>query len=138
MSDLQRFIDAQKAAYPLALAEIKKGKKTGHWMWYIFPQIQGLGLSETTRFNPIKDRTEAEALLEDPVLGKRLIEISNALLELETKDAHGIFGSPDDSKLKSCMTLFSQLNNTDPVFQLVLNKFFQGNADEKTLQLLDT
>lgn len=106
-------------------------------MWYIFPQIQGLGLSETSKFYAIEDRAEATAFLEDPVLGKRLIEISNALLELETHDARRIFGSPDDNKLKSCMTLFSQINNTDPVFQLVLNKFFQGNADEKTLQLLD-
>ncbi|MBX0289501.1 DUF1810 domain-containing protein [Hymenobacter sp. HSC-4F20] len=133
---LQRFLDAQKTAYPAALAEIKRGRKTSHWMWYIFPQIQGLGFSETSRFYGIKDRQEAEEYLQHPVLGPRLVEISQALLALPGTNATAIFGSPDDVKLKSSMTLFSCVPNADPVFEHVLDKFFHGDPDGKTLQLL--
>ena len=135
-NDLNRFIDAQKRDYALALSEIKNGRKQSHWMWYIFPQIHGLGFSETSRFYSIKNMQEAETFLNHPVLGQRLIEICNELLKSQTNDAHKIFGSPDDVKLKSSMTLFSLLPNTNPVFQSVLDKFFNGEKDDKTLQII--
>ncbi|UOQ71058.1 DUF1810 domain-containing protein [Hymenobacter cellulosilyticus] len=135
-SDLQRFITAQSSDYATALAEIKAGRKRSHWMWYIFPQIQGLGFSETAKFYAIRDQQEAEAYRQHPVLGARLVEISQALLGLPGADANRIMGSPDDIKLKSSMTLFGALSGADPVFQQVLDKFFGGAADTKTLQLL--
>jgi uncharacterized protein (DUF1810 family) len=133
---LNRFLTAQERDYETALAEIKSGRKRSHWMWYIFPQIAGLGYSETSKFYAIKDRQEAEAYLSHPVLGQRLIEISNALLELEDNHAARIFGSPDDMKLKSSMTLFATLPSTDPVFTHVLAKYFNGIQDWVTLNLL--
>jgi uncharacterized protein (DUF1810 family) len=132
---LKRFLNAQEADYQVALSEIRKGKKRSHWMWYIFPQIQGLGYSETSKFYAIKDIREAESFLDHPVLGSRLVAICNELLQLTGNDAHGIFGSPDDVKLKSSMTLFAALN-ANPVFQMVLDKYFKGAKDHKTLQLL--
>ena len=135
-SSLQRFLDAQAANYQDALAEINSGRKRTHWMWYVFPQIQGLGLSETARFYALTDAQEAEALLQHPVLGARLLEISNALLQLKSNDAHAILGSPDDLKLKSCMTLFASLQK-NPVFQAVLDKFYAGEPDEKTLRIIN-
>lgn len=134
--NLQRFLDAQETEYPRALGEIKNGKKQSHWMWYVFPQIQGLGISSTSRFYGIKDLQEAQAYLEHPVLGSRLIIICQELLNLESQDARAILGSPDDVKLKSSMTLFSALPNTNPIFQSVLEKFYQGNQDLKTLQII--
>jgi len=105
-------------------------------MWYVFPQIQGLGLSETAKFYAIKNLTEAEEYIKHPVLGKRLVEISKALLSLDGNDPHYIFGSPDDMKLQSSMTLFTSLANTDPAFAAVLDKFFNGQKDERTLRIL--
>ncbi len=137
MNDLKRFLDAQANDYERALAEIKCGRKQTHWMWYIFPQIAGLGFSETSRFYAVKDRTEAELYLAHPVLGARLVRISEALLEIEDKTANQIFGNPDDVKLKSSMTLFGALKNTNPVFQNVLDKYFNGINDPRTLQLID-
>ncbi|PJJ60552.1 DUF1810 domain-containing protein [Hymenobacter chitinivorans] len=134
--DLQRFLSAQATDYATALTEIRNGRKRSHWMWYIFPQLQGLGFSETARFYAIKDQQEAEAYLHHPVLGPRLVEISRTLLGLDSSDATHVFGSPDDVKLKSCMTLFATLKGADPVFKQVLDKFFQGAADAKTLLLL--
>ena len=134
--NLQRFIDAQKNVYPLALEEIKNGRKQSHWMWFIFPQIHGLGFSATSKLYAIKDNQEAEAFLKHPLLGSRLITISNELLKLNSNDAHTIFGSPDDMKLQSSMTLFSSLKNAGPVFDLVLQKFFKGIKDRNTLQRL--
>jgi uncharacterized protein (DUF1810 family) len=122
--------------YPIALAEIKNGRKRSHWMWYIFPQITGLGFSSTSQFYAIKDIDEANAYLKHPVLGYRLVEITTALLELPTNDARQIFGFPDDMKLRSSVTLFLQIKNASPVFQKVLNKFFNGQPDEQTLQIL--
>jgi uncharacterized protein (DUF1810 family) len=136
-NNLERFIAAQSKDYEVALSEIKNGRKQSHWMWYIFPQIQGLGLTETSRFYAIKDIGEAEEFLEHPVLGSRLVSISRELLKLNSNDAHEIFGSPDDLKLKSSMTLFSSVNNADPVFKLVINKFFNGSMDRKTLEIID-
>lgn len=134
---LQRFIDAQKTDYKIALSEIKSGKKRSHWMWYIFPQIHGLGFSETSKFYALKSVDEAKEYLSHPVLGKRLIDISQSLLGLSTDNAHSIFGSPDDVKLKSSMTLFASLPNADQVFQSVLEKFFYGEKDDKTLKIIN-
>lgn len=135
-NSLQRFLDVQQRDYETALAEIKAGRKQSHWMWYIFPQIQGLGYSETSKYYAIKNREEATAYLNHSVLGKRLEEICNALLETKTADAYKIFGSPDDVKLKSSMTLFDAVAGGQSVFQKVLHKFFEGRKDETTLQLL--
>ncbi len=136
MNDLKRFLEAQEDDFATALAEIRGGRKRSHWMWYIFPQIAGLGFSSTSKFYAIKDRSEAENYLAHPVLGKQLIEISNAMLEVEGKTANQIFGSPDDAKLKSSMTLFGALENANPIFQKVLDKYFGGAKDLRTLELL--
>ncbi|ALW86376.1 calpastatin [Hymenobacter sedentarius] len=133
---LQRFLDAQAEAYPTALAEIQRGKKQSHWMWYIFPQLQGLGFSSTAQYYGLTGAREAEAFLQHPVLGPRLVRISEALLGLPGNDATRILGSPDDVKLRSCMTLFASLPHAHPVFQQVLAKFFQGQQDPSTLRLL--
>ena len=137
MNDLKRFLDAQENDFERALAEIKRGRKQSHWMWYIFPQIAGLGSSETSRFYAVKTLAEAELYLAHPVLGARLVEISEALLEIEGKTANQIFDSPDDMKLKSSMTLFGALKNTNPIFQSVLDEYFNGTNDLRTLQLID-
>jgi uncharacterized protein (DUF1810 family) len=136
MDDLQRFIDAQESDYANALAEIKKGRKRTHWMWYIFPQILGLGFSEMSKRYAIKDLDEAEAYINHPILGQRLIEICSELLKLQSNDAHEIFGSPDDMKLRSSMTLFAALPDAYPVFKSVIDKFFNGAMDGATLRLL--
>ncbi len=106
-------------------------------MWYVFPQMANLGFSSTSKFYGIKDRSEAESYLSHPVLGERLIEISAALLEVEGKTANQIFGSPDDMKLKSSMTLFGALKNTNPVFRKILDTYFDGAEDQRTLELID-
>src|ERR1700760_1684077 len=100
---LKRFTEAQENTYAAAFSEIQLGKKKSHWMWFIFPQIAGLGFSETSRYYAIRDLREAESFLKHPVLGPRLINISRELLKLKTNDAHQVFGNPDDLKLKSCM-----------------------------------
>ncbi|MFI5157467.1 MAG: DUF1810 domain-containing protein [Sphingobacteriales bacterium] len=133
---LERFLNAQKADYAIAFSEIKNGRKRSHWMWYIFPQIQGLGFTETSKYYAIKNIGEAEAFLNHSILGDRLVAISKELLNVKESDANKIFGSPDDIKLKSSMTLFSALSKTDPVFQLVLDKFFNGEKDMATLQII--
>ena len=137
MNDLKRFLDAQEDDFEIALSEVKNGSKQSHWMWYIFPQIKGLGFSSMANFYAIKTKAEAENYLEHPILGKRLIEISNALLEVEGKTAHQIFDSPDDMKLKSSMTLFGALENTNPIFQSVLDKYFNSIKDQRTLELIN-
>jgi uncharacterized protein (DUF1810 family) len=134
--DLKRFTDAQQSDYAAALSEIKNGHKRSHWMWYVFPQIHGLGISSTSRYYAIKDIREAEAYLAHSVLGKRLIEISNELLKLPADNANTVFGSPDDMKLRSSMTLFASVPNADKVFQKVLDKFFRGEKDQLTLRQL--
>jgi len=134
--NLKKFLDAQDKSYEKALSEIKNGQKKSHWIWYIFPQIKGLGFSETSKFYAIEDLEEATAFLKDPVLGKRLVQISQELLDLKNLSARQIFGSPDDMKLKSSMTLFSAIETTHPVFHEVLDKFFNGTMDEKTLSIL--
>ena len=136
MSDLQRFKDAQHKDYETALAEVKAGRKRSHWMWYIFPQIAGLGFSETSRHYALKNLDEAQDYLNHPVLGGRLVEICTELLKLPTNNPTQIFGTPDDMKLRSCVTLFAALPNTYSVFQQVLAQFFNGEEDSATLKLL--
>ncbi|WP_320937389.1 DUF1810 domain-containing protein [Enterocloster lavalensis] len=135
MDGLERFVQAQADSYARALREIKSGRKTSHWMWYIFPQLSGLGHSQTARYYAIRDRAEAEAYLAHPVLGKRLLEISSELLKLESSDATAVMGWPDDLKLKSSMTLFS-LVSREPVFRQVLEKYFRGEEDAYTVQAI--
>ena len=134
--NLQRFITAQQTDYATALAEIKQGLKRSHWIWYIFPQIAGLGFSETSKHYALQNAEEAEAYLNHPVLGTRLIEICSELLKLPTNNATQVFGTPDDMKLRSCVTLFASLPDADPVFKQVLDKFFGGEGDKLTIQIL--
>ncbi len=134
--ELKRFLDAQSGDYNRALGEIRNGKKQSHWMWYIFPQITGLGYSETAKFYALHNLEEARAYLEHPVLGSRLIDISQAVLIIEGKTANQILGSPDDLKLHSCMTLFSRVEHAHPVFAAVLDRYYGGLPDQRTLALL--
>jgi len=136
-TQLKRFLEAQEGHYEKALAEITNGAKRSHWMWFIFPQVKGLGFSSASQLYGIKDLKEAEAYLKHPVLGPRLISICRLLLDLETTNANKIFGSPDDLKLKSSMTLFAAAKNSDLVFQQVLQKFFQGKMDDQTITILN-
>lgn len=133
---LQRFVSAQQNTYSRALEEIKEGCKKSHWMWYIFPQLTGLGHSSTARVYGIANLEEAVSYLQNPILKDRLIEISEALLDLPTNDAGDIFGYPDNLKLRSCMTLFVAAGPDYAVFQNVLDKFFNGKPDELTLKML--
>lgn len=135
--NLERFLTAQKSAYQTALNELKAGKKQSDWMWYIFPQIQGLGYTETSKQYAIADLAEAAEYLHHRVLGPRLILLCQTLLELETNDAHRIFDSPDDLKLKSSMTLFSAVPGADPIFEKVLQKFFHGLKDHITIKIIN-
>lgn len=134
--DLQRFLDAQERDYGTALAEIRAGHKTSHWIWYIFPQIAGLGYSSTSVFYAIADLGEAKAYMAEPTLRSHLIEISEALLNLESSNAREVMGRPDDMKLRSSMTLFAEAEPEEPVFQAVLNKFWEGKPDRRTLDIL--
>ena len=134
--DLDRFRLAQNEDYELALSEIKAGRKRSHWIWYIFPQLKRLGKSAMAEYYGLQDLDEAKAYLSDPVLGKRLIEISNALLTLDSSDPGSVMGCPDDIKLCSCMTLFAEADPNEPVFRKVLDKFYGGRRDEHTLNLL--
>jgi len=135
--NLERFLKAQESDYSQALSEIRNGRKQSHWIWFVFPQIAGLGSSVTSKFYAIEDLAEAGQYLDHPVLGKRLVEISRALAEFNGRTANQILGSPDDLKVKSCMTLFNALENTNPVFQEVLEKYFDSVVDHKTLELIN-
>jgi len=134
--DLERFVRAQAANYDEALAEIRGGEKQTHWMWYVFPQLDGLGFSPTARLYGIKGAAEARAYLAHPVLGPRLRECCEAALAVEGKSANEIFGSPDDLKFRSCATLFAVAAPDEPVFGKLLKKYYGGRRDEKTLRLL--
>lgn len=134
--NLNRFVDAQAEYFETAQAEIRAGKKRSHWMWFIFPQVAGLGYSETSKFYAIRDIHEAQAYLDHPVLGARLQAIAGDLLLPGSHDATAIFGSPDDLKLKSSMTLFSELPDAPAVFRAVLQKYFRGEKDGQTLAIL--
>lgn len=134
--NLNRFISAQEKVYDRVLTELKNGRKRSHWMWYIFPQLDGLAHSTTSKYYAIKSREEAIAYLNHPVLGARLRECAEAVLDVEGKTVSQIFGYPDALKLKSSMTLFSEVA-AEPIFIRVIDKYFQGERDEKTLQLLN-
>jgi uncharacterized protein (DUF1810 family) len=134
--ELHRFIDAQEADYARALAEVRAGKKRSHWMWYIFPQIAGLGSSPMSQRYAIGSLDEARAYLAHPLLGPRLMQFMDALLALEGRSAHDIFGSPDDMKLQSCATLFAEAAPPGNVFDKVLAKYFAGERDARTIGLL--
>ena len=134
--DLNRFVEAQRGDYATALEEITRGQKESHWMWYIFPQFEGLGFSPTSRRYAIKSVPEARAYLQHPVLGPRLIECAAAALRLDGRSALDVFGSPDDQKLRSSATLFAHVSPPGSVFEQLLGKFFQGVPDNRTLALV--
>jgi uncharacterized protein (DUF1810 family) len=134
--ELSRFVRAQADDYDEALSEIRSGRKRSHWMWYIFPQYEGLGFSATSQRYAIKSLAEAEAYLRHPVLGPRLMECAEATLRVEGRSAYEIFGSPDDMKLRSCATLFARVSPAGSVFHRLLDRYFQGEPDGKTLRLL--
>ena len=136
MKTLGRFIEAQTATYDTALAELKRGRKTSHWMWFVFPQIAGLGHSPTARLYGIDDIAEARAYLAHPVLGPRLIEAVEVILALPGRDADAVFGSPDDLKLRSSLTLFQAAAPDEPRFGRALDKYFAGAPDPLTLARL--
>ena len=134
--DLIRFVEAQEDHFAQALAEISSGRKRSHWMWFIFPQIDGLAFSSTSKRYSIKSVEEAKAFLNHPVLGPRLLECMDAVVRVEGRSATDIFGSPDDLKLRSCATLFASVSPPNSVFERVIDKYYQGERDGKTLQLL--
>lgn len=133
---LQRFLDAQAHSYALALEELCRGRKTGHWMWYVFPQLQGLGMSPTSQLYAIHDLDEAREYLRHPTLGTRLRACVDILLALPNPDAEAIFGFPDALKLRSCLTLFEQAAGESASFGLALDVLYGGQRDQRTLTLL--
>ena len=136
--DLDRFIKAQEQDYETALKEIRQGRKRSHWIWYIFPQITGLGLSSISQYYAIASMEEAKAYMENAYLRDHLLEISKALLALDSSDPGRIMGYPDDLKLRSSMTLFAEASPEESVFQKVLDKYFGGEKDQRTLDILRT
>jgi uncharacterized protein (DUF1810 family) len=134
--DLARFVEAQERDYGHALAEITAGRKRSHWMWYVFPQFEGLGSSPTSRHFAIKSLDEAKAYLAHPVLGPRLVACAKTALEVEGRTAYEIFGSPDDVKLRSSATLFAAVTPAASVFHRLIDKYFDGQQDERTIELM--
>jgi uncharacterized protein (DUF1810 family) len=134
--DLERFVHAQAGDYETALLELRSGKKRSHWMWYIFPQFDGLGVSPTSRRYSIKSVDEARAYLAHPVLGPRLLECTEAVLRVEGRSASDIFGYPDDMKLHSCATLFAHVSPERSAFHRIMDKYFDGEKDPKTMQFV--
>jgi uncharacterized protein (DUF1810 family) len=135
--NLGRFLEAQDQDYQQALSEIRRGRKQSHWMWYVFPQFEGLGMSATSHRYSISSVAEARAYLAHPVLGPRLIECADAALGVEGASAAEVFGSPDDMKLRSSATLFASVSPGGSVFHQLLDKYFQGQPDTRTLQLIE-
>lgn len=135
--DLGRFVTVQMFSYTDALSEIRQGQKRSHWMWYIFPQLRGLGASQMAHEFGITSEREAVAYLQHEILGPRLLEISQAALEVEGRTALQIFGDPDCMKLRSCATLFAEVSPADSVFHQLLQKYFDGEKDLQTLDMLD-
>lgn len=135
---LERFVSAQEGVYERALRELERGRKTSHWMWFIFPQAEGLGRSAASRHYAIRSLEEAAAYLAHPVLGPRLLRCCQALLQGQGqgKSASDIFGFPDDVKLRSSMTLFAQVDGAPPEFLAVLGRYFGGECDPQTLEIL--
>ena len=135
--DLDRFVQAQAPVYAQALRELRAGRKQSHWMWFVFPQHEALGRSATAVRYGIRSLDEARAYLAHPVLGPRLRECCQALVDLHgERDAHTILGSPDDAKLRSCLTLFLAAAPGEPVFEACLARYYGGRRDERTLALL--
>lgn len=134
---LGRFLQAQEGDFSRALAELQQGQKRSHWMWYIFPQFAGLGFSATSKHYAIQSIDEAQAYLDHPILGTRLRQCAEALLAIEGRSATAILGPPDDMKLHSCATLFAQVSPLGSVFERLLEKYYDGRRDEKTLQQLE-
>ena len=133
---LERFVDAQERTFEVALAEIRGGRKRSHWMWYVFPQIAGLGRSGMSQLYGIRDIGEAKAYLEHPLLRSRLIQCFEAALSIEGHTARRVFGSPDDLKFRSCASLFASVSPRGSVFEQALNKYFAGVPDQRTLEAL--
>lgn len=138
MFDLQIFIHAQKAIYSQALAELIKGRKESHWMWFVFPQIAGLGSSDMAQKYAIPDLAAANEYLAHELLGARLRECTQAIGSVNGRSANEILGSPDDLKLKSSMTLFERADGPDSIFSAILSKYFDGERDQKSLILLNS
>ena len=136
MTDLGRFVSAQQDVYEQALAELRAGSKRSHWMWFVFPQIAGLGRTATAQRYAIDDLAEARAYLAHPVLGPRLTECARALLQVQDRTAAQILGTPDDLKLRSSMTLFAHAADDPAVFRAVLERYYGGADDPLTLQRL--
>lgn len=134
--DLSRFVDAQRPVYDSALAEIRAGRKRSHWMWFVLPQVKGLGFSSSSEYFGIGSLAEARAFFDHPVLGARLVECTEALLAHEDRSATSIMGSPDDLKLRSSLTLFSLVEPQGSVFHRGLERFFEGQPDELTLDIV--
>lgn len=135
--NLNRFLKAQEGVYQSVLSELKRGRKSSHWMWFIFPQMAGLGHSETSAFFGITGLEETVAYLQHPILGERLRTCCEILLSGHDKSASDIFGYPDDLKLRSSMTLFAKVSKSDSPFARVLSRYFDGKPDERTLELLE-
>jgi uncharacterized protein (DUF1810 family) len=136
MDNLERFLDAQAPELATVRRELAAGRKRTHWMWFVFPQLRGLGRSETARHFGIASRADADAYLRHPVLGARLRDCVDLIMATHGPSAHDIFGTPDDLKLRSCLTLFRDVEGRGGLFDRALDKFFQGEADALTLQLL--
>ena len=136
--ELERFVQAQEHSYDQAMSELRQGRKQSHWMWYVFPQFDGLGFSPTSRRYAIKSIAEAHAYLRHPILGPRLQASAEAALAIEGKAAAEVFGSPDDMKLRSCATLFASVSPAGSVFHRLLDRYFGGTPDEATLRLMST
>jgi uncharacterized protein (DUF1810 family) len=135
--NLERFVQAQERDFEQAVSEIRNGRKRSHWMWYIFPQFDGLGSSWTSKQYSVKSVAEAKAYLAHPILGVRLVECAEATLLVEHLSALEIFGSPDDMKLRSCATLFAYVSSEGSVFHRLLDKYFHGKPDDRTMRLID-
>ena len=136
LHNLTRFAQAQEAVYDQALSEIRAGRKRSHWMWYVFPQFDGLGMSPTSKHYAIKSVQEARAYLAHPILGPRLVQCAEAALQIEGRSALEIFGSPDDMKLRSCATLFASVSPEGSVFHGIIDKCFAGEKDARTIELM--
>ena len=136
--DLDRFLTAQDGVHERALGELHAGRKTSHWMWFVFPQVAGLGSSSMAQRYAIGSLAEARAYLDHPVLGPRLLECARALLAHRDRSARQVMGSPDDVKLRSSMTLFAAATDVEPVFGQVLDAFFDGEPDPRTVELLES
>lgn len=135
--ELSRFVASQELHYSVALQELIQGKKESHWMWFIFPQIAGIGYSQIARHYAISSTSEASAYLMNPVLGQRLLECCEAVLAIESKTALEIFGSPDDMKLHACATLFSYVVPAGSIFHQIIDKYFAGKKHMKTISCLE-